>query len=119
MMTNRIGRLNIFCVVLFVVLVFSGCAGPGPRVGDASPQAGDTKPAGTVVAVVAAKPPAAVKPVEVAKTAERQEKQRVVVDDSGEFELIKTPFGYIKHRIKRTESRPAPPPPPVTASVPE
>ena len=115
-MTKNTDRSIIFCVVFFAVLAFWGCAGQVHRSENNGLQAsgpGDVNSAGTVGAVET------VKPVEVAKVAEEQKRPHVVVDDTSEFEFIKTPFGYVKRRIKRTESSPALLPPAVTASVPE
>jgi len=49
-----------------------------------------------------------VKTVKVIKTAEKRGKPAIVYD-TGEFELIDTPFGFIKRRIRKTESTPMAP----------
>ncbi len=83
-MTKNTDRLSIFCVVFFVVMAFSGCAGQAHRVKatDDGVKAGGTGD------------------VKIVKAAEKQGKP-VVVDDTGKFELIDTPFGYIKRPINR------------------
>ncbi|MEA3486625.1 MAG: hypothetical protein U9R20_03120, partial [Thermodesulfobacteriota bacterium] len=93
-MTKIRNRSIIFCVVFFVILAFSGCAGQAHRVkkddGIKAGGSGDVKTVKTV------------------KPAEKREKP-TIVDDTGEFELIDTPFGYIKRRIRKTESVPMAP----------
>lgn len=87
-MTKNTDRLSIFCVVFFVALAFSGCAGQAHRV-KATDDAVKAGGSGDV------------------KTVKAMEKrgEPVIVDDTGEFELIDTPFGYIKRPINRkTES---------------
>ncbi|MDD5722765.1 MAG: type II secretion system secretin GspD [Syntrophales bacterium] len=129
-MTKFTDRSSIFCVVLFAVLAFSGCAGQAPHLesnGLKASGSGDVKTAVTIEAaktiealrpVEGAKTIKAVKPVEDAKIAKRKERPRIIADDTGEFELVRTPYGYIKHRIKKTESTSVSPVSPVGVSVP-
>ena len=105
MMTTIKNRFNIVCVIVCGVLVFFGCAGYGTRVGDAGPKSsisGEKKPAGMTGAVETARGSTTVTPTPGA--AEGQEQPPVMIDDSGEFELIKTPFGYLKRRIKTAKA---------------
>lgn len=102
-MTKITDRSIIFCVVFFIVLTFSGCAGQAHRVKDDGVKTGGSGD---------------VKTVKVGKTAEKRGKP-AIMDDTGEFELIDTPFGYIKRRIRKTESVPmAPVAPVIEASFP-
>jgi len=96
-MTKITDRSIIFCVVFFVILAFSGCAGQAHRVKDDGVKAGDSGNVKTVKAV---------------KTTEKRGKP-AIVDDTGEFELIYTPFGYIKRPIRKAESVPMTPVAPV------
>ena len=92
-MTKIIDRSIIFCVVFFVILAFSGCAGQAHRVKDDAVKAGGSGD---------------VKTVKVVKTTEKRGKP-AIVDDTGKFELVYTPFGYIKRPIRKTERVPMAP----------
>jgi len=69
-----------------MALAFSGCAGQAHRVKDDGVQSGDTGN------------------VKIVQSMEKKE-EPVIVDDTGEFELIDTPFGYIKRPINQTTGR--------------
>jgi general secretion pathway protein D len=107
-MRTAIGnRFNIVWVIVCCVLVFFGCAGYGTRLGDEGPESGisgEKRPAGSTRAVETAGSSTTITPT--LKAAERQEEPPVMIDDSGEFELIKTPFGYLKRRIKTAQAAP-------------
>jgi len=92
-MTKITDRPIIFCVVFFIVLAFSGCAGQAHRVKDDGVKAIGFDDVKTVKAV---------------KTVKKRTKP-VIVSDTGEFELVYTPFGYIKRPIRKTESVPVAP----------
>ena len=100
----------LFLVLLLAIIFGTGCAGQKLQVRDESVKV--KSPDGKVAA----------KTVEI-------HKEKVFVDDKGEFEIISTPFGNVKQRIKRPEKesetpihvrKPAAPPaekftPPVTS----
>ena len=77
-------KLLFFCVLLIAIIFGTGCAGQKPQIRDDSVKV--EIPDGKVAAKTEEKP-----------------KEKVFVDDKGEFELISTPFGDIKRRIKRQE----------------
>ncbi len=79
-----------FCVLLLAIIFGTGCAGKKPLIRDKSVKA--ESPDGAVAAKAVEKPIA-----------------KVFVDDKGEFELISTPFGYIKRKIKQPERKPETP----------
>lgn len=77
-------KLFLFLVVLFAVTFGAGCAGQKLQVRDESVKV--ESPDGKVAA----------KTVEI-------HKEKVFIDDKGEFEIISTPFGNVKQRIKQPE----------------
>jgi len=83
-------NLLFFCVLLLAIIFGTGCAGKKPLIRDKSVKA--ESPDGAVAAKAVEKPIA-----------------KVFVDDKGEFELISTPFGYIKRKIKQPERKPETP----------
>ncbi len=103
-------KLLLFLVLLLAIIFGTGCAGQKLQVRDESVKV--KSPDGKVAA----------KTVKI-------HKEKVFVDDKGEFEIISTPFGNVKQRIKRPEKesetpihvrKPAAPPaekftPPVTS----
>ncbi len=78
-------KLLFFCVLLLVIIFGTGCAGKKSLIRDKSVKV--ESPDGAVAAKTVEKPIA-----------------KVFVDDKGEFELISTPFGYIKRKIKQPET---------------
>lgn len=101
-------KLLFFCVLLLAIIFGTGCAGKKSLIRDKSVKV--ESPDGAVAAKTVEKPRA-----------------KVFVDDKGKFEVISTPFGYIKRRIKQPETpiparEPTAPPtekltPPVTPLV--
>ncbi|PIP47967.1 MAG: type II secretion system protein GspD [Deltaproteobacteria bacterium CG23_combo_of_CG06-09_8_20_14_all_51_20] len=89
-MTKITDKLIIFCVVFFVALAFSGYAGEAHRIEDDGVKADGSGDVKTV-------------------KAEKELEKPSFVDDTGEFEIVNTPFGYIKRRIKKAESVPVAP----------
>ncbi len=77
-------KLLLFLVLLLAIIFGTGCAGQKLQVRDNSVKV--ESPDGKVAA----------KTVEI-------HKEKVFVDDKGEFEIISTPFGNVKQRIKRPE----------------
>ncbi len=93
-------KLLFFGVGLLAVILGAGCAAHRPQVCDE-----------TVKIEIS-------DGVRVAETTEKLG-EKVFVDDKGAVEVISTPFGYVKHRIKQPEeesSTPAPAEPPVPSA---
>ena len=85
-------KLLFFCVLLLAIIFGTGCAGKKLLIRDKSVKVESQD--GAVAAKTVEKPIA-----------------KVFVDDKGEFELISTPFGYIKRKIKQPEKKPETPMP--------
>ena len=96
-----IGRkLLFFGVGLLVVILWAGCTGHRPQVWDEGVMIETSDGAG------------------VAETTEKPEK-KVFVDDKDAVEIVSTPFGYVKNRIKQPEvesNTPAPAESPVLSA---
>ena len=101
MMKRSIERkLFLFWVVLLTIIFGLGCAGHRPQVWDEGVKI-ETSDG-----------------VRVAETTEKPG-EKVFVDDKGAVEVVSTPFGYVKRRIKQPEeesSTPAPAEPPVPSA---
>ncbi len=97
MMNNR-NKMRAFCIILVAAFVLAGCVGSAPRVADISSQARGSKPVRTLKTGGTA---ATVNPAEAAKIVNREEENRLRIDNNGDFELVDTPFGYIKRSVKK------------------
>jgi hypothetical protein len=101
----------VFCALLFAVSFFTGCAGPTTQIKDKGVKveaAGGAKAAGTAEtpvekASVNEKGGEAEDGAKAAETAEKPA-EKTYVDKKGKFEIISTPFGYVKRDIKRAEA---------------
>ncbi|MDY6972848.1 MAG: type II secretion system secretin GspD [Thermodesulfobacteriota bacterium] len=76
-------RLVIFFIQCFVLSFFAGCAGHEPKVDEG-------------VAKVDKAPP----PPPVKKNG-KEPGEKIFADEEGEFEIVPTPFGHVKRRIRR------------------
>jgi len=93
-------KLLFFLVGLLAIILGAGCAGHRPQVWDEGVKI-ETSDG-----------------VRVAETTEKPVK-KVFVDDKGAIEVVSTPFGYVKQRIKQPEeesSTPALEEPPVSSA---
>ena len=93
-------KLLVFGVGLLAIILGAGCAGHRPQVWDEGVKI-ETSDG-----------------VRVAETTEKPG-EKVFVDDKGAVEVVSTPFGYVKRRIKQPEeesSTPAPAEPPVPSA---
>ncbi len=92
-------RPVFLCALLFIfiVLFFAGCAGRNQQIKDEK----DLIETGKKIKF-AAKEQIGQKQDRVPGT----RREKIVTDDSGEYRLVSTPFGYVKHRIHPIEKEP-------------
>ena len=95
----KFSRIAFYCVLLFTVIFWSGCAGPKPAEKERSARVErPDKP-------------------EVPLTSERPGKETFVDEKGKRFEVVSTPSGYVKHRVGQVETETSGPLPKEAPSV--
>ncbi|MFA5323788.1 MAG: secretin N-terminal domain-containing protein, partial [Smithella sp.] len=101
----------VFCALFLAVSFFTGCAGPTTQIKDSSvkvePASGTEVPEKSETPAEKAsvnekRGEAEGGVINVARIAETPA-EKAYVDQKGKFEITSTPFGYVKHDIKRAE----------------